>query len=109
METILQDLRYGLRTIMRYRAYAAVAVIALALGIGANTAIFSIVNAVLLKPLPYKDPGKLVMVWEDWRAKGGPQREWTSLPNYQDWRDQSRSFENVSAFMEWRPTLTGQA
>src|SRR3989442_5027411 len=96
MDTILQDLRYGLRTLARSPGFAAVAVLALALGIGANTAIFSVVNAVLLRPLPFRDPDRLTMVMSVNPAKGFP-RFPVSPPDFIDWRAESRVFEEMAA------------
>ena len=107
MHTILQDLRYGLRMLARTPAFTGVAVLTLALGIGANTAIFTVVNALLLRPLPYADPGRLVMVWQDMRARGGPADEWASPGNFADWRKAQDIFEDVAAIGGYRPTLTG--
>jgi putative ABC transport system permease protein len=86
--------------------FTAVAVIALALGIGANTAIFSVVNTVLLRPLPYKDPERLVMVFEDSSKHGFP-RDSPSAANYIDWRDQNHVFENIAAIGGASFNLTG--
>jgi putative ABC transport system permease protein len=97
---LTQDLRYGLRTMRRSPGFAAVAVFTLALGIGANTAIFSVVNAVLLRPLPYRDPARLVTVLHDgWKP--------VAPANFLDWREQSRSFESIAAAQLWSLTLTG--
>ncbi len=97
MEGILQDIRYGLRTLVRSPGFAVVAVLALALGIGANTAIFSVVNAVLLRPLPFRDPGRLMVVESSNPAKGYPEFA-VSPPDFLDWKDQGRSFEGMAAF-----------
>ena len=108
MQKLWQDLRYALRMLLKKRGFAAVALLALALGIGANTAIFSVVNSVLLRPLPYRDPQRLVMIWENYQQRGGPEREWASPADFKDFRDQAQSFEHVTALLGWQPTLTGQ-
>lgn len=109
MTTIGQDLRYAARMLTRAPGFTLVAVLTLALGIGANTAIFTVVNALLLRPLPYADPDRLVMVWQDWRARGGPHDEWASPGNYVDWSREKSIFADVAAIGGWRPTLTGGA
>jgi putative ABC transport system permease protein len=101
-----QDLRYGLRMLAKNPGFTAVAVIALALGIGANTAIFSVVNTVLLRPLPYKDPERLVMVFEDSSKHGFP-RDVPTTANYLDWRDQNQVFESMAAIAGASFNLTG--
>jgi putative ABC transport system permease protein len=105
----LHDLRYASRMLLRAPAFAAVAILTLALGIGANTAIFTIVNALLLRPLPYGDPARLVTVWQDMRARGGPADEWATPGNYADWRREPALFQSVAVIGGWRPTLTGDA
>ncbi len=94
MSTYMQDLRYGLRMMLKNPGFTIVAVFVLALGIGANSAIFSVVNAVLLRPLPYADPDRLVIMWE----KTATQDTSVSYPNFVDWRNQNQVFEQVAAF-----------
>jgi predicted permease len=106
METIIQDVRFGLRMLTKNPGFTVVAVIALALGIGANSAIFSVVNTVLLRPLPYKDPERLVMVFEDDSRHGYP-RDTPAPANYIDWRDQNKVFEGMAAMTELSFNLTG--
>ena len=86
MSTTLHDLKYALRSLVKSPGFAAVSVLTIALGIGANTAIFTIVNSLLLRPLPYAAPERLVMVWQDLRARGGPADEWATPGNVVDWR-----------------------
>jgi putative ABC transport system permease protein len=107
MKTLFQDLRYGARMLMKTPGFTVAAVLTLALGIGANTAIFSIVNSVLLKPLPYPNADRLMTIWENHTARNGPEREWTSPTGFEDWRDQTKSFDHVVALQNWQPTLTG--
>jgi predicted permease len=104
MRLLIQDLRYGLRTLARSPGFAAVAVVALALGIGANTAIFSVVNGVLLQPLPYADPASLMRL-----SERSPDFQTMSVayPNFLDWKDQSRSFASLAAFRWEDYDLTG--
>ncbi|HST22681.1 MAG TPA: ABC transporter permease [Blastocatellia bacterium] len=106
METILQDIRYGVRTLIKHPGFTAVAVIALALGIGANTAIFSVVNSLLLRPLPFSEPDKLVQVWETNLTRGKSEMP-ASFPNFADWRDQNHVFEQVVAYTDGSFNLTG--
>src|SRR5690242_1549951 len=95
METLFKDLRYGIRSLLKQPAFTAIAVITLALGIGANTAIFSVVNAVLLRPLPFVEPNRIVWLWDTIpQLPTAP----TSLPEFLDWKEQSRSFEHLAAF-----------
>src|SRR5438270_7665280 len=101
-----QDLRFGLRTLIKNPGFTIVAVIALALGIGANSAIFSVVNAILLRPLPYKSPDQLVVLWENATHLGFP-KDTPSPANFLDWRQQSSVFEGMSAFAERSFNLTG--
>src|ERR671930_581451 len=98
METLWQDIRYGFRMLLKKPGFTAVAALALALGVGANTAIFSVVNAVLLKPLPFKDPERVVMVWLKGVEAAGGDRVPLSVADFLDCRAQARSFERVAFF-----------
>jgi len=109
MTQLLQDLKYAVRTLGKNPGFTFVILAVLALGIGANTAIFSIVYAVMLRPLPYPQAERLVMVWEDYQKRGGPQREWTNPANFADWRAQNTSFSEMFFLNDWNPTLTGDA
>src|ERR1039458_1678740 len=105
LETIAQDVRYGLRGIRRSPGFSLVVVLTLALGIGANTAIFSVVNAVLLRPLPYPAAERLV-----WLGESDPKAEGISVTwvNYQHWRNENHSFEDMAGFQTAHLTLTGR-
>jgi predicted permease len=103
----LQDVRYGTRALMRSPAFTLAALASLGLAIGANTAIFSVIHGVLLKPLPYAAPDQLVMVWQDLRAKGGPPDEWATPGNLVDWRAESRVFSSMASIRGFAPTLVG--
>ena len=106
METLWHDLRYGFRTLTKNPGFSFIAVVSLALGIGANTAIFSLVNAVLLKPLPFPEPERLVMVWEDQSSIGFPRAE-VAPANYVDFKAQNQTCEDMAA-LNWKNfNLTG--
>jgi predicted permease len=97
MQTLLQDLRYGLRMLLNKPGFAAVAVITLALGIGANTAIFSVVNAVLLRPLPFREPGKLVRVYTEFPTMN-LRKFWMSAPEFLDIQREAGAWESIGAW-----------
>jgi putative ABC transport system permease protein len=107
MQTLWQDLRYGARMLMKQPGFTLIAVITLALGIGANTAIFSVVNAVLLRPLPFNDPERLVMVWNRGAEAAGGDRTPLAVADLLDWRAQSRSFAEIGAFQNIMFSFTG--
>src|SRR5256714_11158399 len=106
METVTKDIRYALRQLFNHRAFSLIAILALALGIGANTAIFSVVNAVLLRPLPYPAPEQLVWIWGTNPLNDIP-KENASYPDYADWRQQAQSFDAIGGFAQTSPILTG--
>ena len=102
--SLVHDLRYGARMLLKHPGVTAIAVLTLALGIGANTAIFSVVNAVLLNPLPYREPDRLVSLWEKVPTHG---RFRASPANFFDWKNQNTVFQDVAAFGQTSMTLTG--
>ena len=102
----MRNLRYAVRGLLARPGFSAVAILTLALGIGANTAIFTVVDAVLLRSLPFRNPSRLVLLIE--RTSQFPTQT-TSWQNYVDWRDQSRSFDAVAAIRSLTMTLTGQS
>src|ERR1700730_6170405 len=106
MDYLIRDARFALRTMARKPGFTAAAVIIIALGIGANTAIFSLVRAVLLRPLPFANPDRLVMVWEDAAYIGFPKN--TPAPaNYADWKARNEVFEDMAAVTGRDFNLTG--
>lgn len=110
METLFRDIRYGLRILSKNPVFTAVAVLSIALGIGANTAVFSVINGVLLKSLPFKDPESLVLVWGDAgnedRLKG---RNQLSATDVADFRSQTTTLEEISTYMGWNPIMSGDS
>ncbi|MBZ5625523.1 MAG: ABC transporter permease [Acidobacteriia bacterium] len=107
LEIWWQDLRYALRMLRKSPAFTTVAVLTLALAIGANTAIFSVVNGVMLRELPYRDAGRLAMLWST--AKDHADERRTSIPNFADWKSQSRSFESMAFYASEGATLIDPA
>src|SRR5689334_8769081 len=105
LETLARDARYAARTLRRSPGFTAVAVFALAVGIGANTAIFSVLDAARTNALPYRDPSRLVVLWGNVQ-RARVERRGTSYPDYLDWRARARSFEEVAAFDSQLMTLT---
>jgi predicted permease len=106
METLIQDLRYAVRMLIRKPAFTLVVVAALALGIGANTAIFSVVNSILLRPLPYRDPDRLAMIWMN-NKRMNVDQDIHSFANYLDYRDQNQVFETMAAYSGISLNLVG--
>lgn len=104
LEQLLQDLRFALRTLRRKPGFALVAIVTLALGVGANTAMFSLLNGLLLKPLPYDDAGQLVQLWE---SRAGSRENVVSPGTYFDWREDATSLESISAYRPLDLNLTG--
>ena len=107
MENLIKDIRYGVRMLMKNPGFTLIATFTLALGIGANTAIFSVIEAVMLRPLPYRNSDQLVMIWEDATLAGFP-RDNPAPANYADWKAQNHVFENMAAVKWFNFNLTGQ-
>jgi putative ABC transport system permease protein len=106
METLWQDVRFGIRMLAKNPGFATIAVLTLALGIGANTAIFTVVNAEVLRPLPFPDPSRLVTIWET-SSRNGQKSGSVAYPNFIDWRAQNEVFESAAAYQTGTSTLTG--
>jgi putative ABC transport system permease protein len=106
-ETLRQDLRFAFRSLAKSPGFTAAAVVTLALGIGANTAVFSVVDSVLLDPLDFPDEGALYTVWEDLSARGGPSNEWTGRSVFSEWRGSSEAFSGLTAVSGTLATFTG--
>ena len=102
LESFVADFRFAFRMLRKNPGFTAVAILTLALGIGANTAIFSLVNGVLLRPLPYQNPDRLTMVWE--KARDGS-RDNVGYATYLDWKSQNKSFEQIAIYSSWQPVL----
>ncbi|HYM22184.1 MAG TPA: ABC transporter permease [Vicinamibacterales bacterium] len=106
LDSLLQDLRYAVRSCLRTPALTAVAALALAIGIGANTAIFSVVNAVLLERLPYRDPGRVVVLWETWARRPG-RNNVLGPSQFVRWKERATAFERMAGLVDTRANLTG--
>jgi putative ABC transport system permease protein len=108
MDSVWKDFRFAIRVLLKSQGFTVVALIALVLGIGANTAIFSVVNAVLLRPLPFRDPSRLVMVWE--YSPRTKKNNVANPQNFADWQKRSHSFEKMAAYLpfEFGMSITGE-
>jgi len=105
MDTLIQDIRFAVRLLTKNRGFTLVAVLTLAVGIGANTAIFSLVNAVLLRQLPYESPGQLMRIWS---SRTDRDRGNFSLPDFIDYKDQNQTFEQISGYATWNANLVNE-
>src|SRR5690242_5595453 len=100
MDTFLQDLRYGVRLLLKSPSFAIVAILTLALGIGANTTMFSVIDAVLLESAPFREPQRLMMVWEQkFNGNAANKTNVVGPANYIRWKEQNHSFEDMGAFI----------
>jgi putative ABC transport system permease protein len=106
MESLFNDIRYAARNLLKRPGFTAIAVITLALGIGANSAIFSLINAMLIKPLPFADQDRVVSIWDQAPSRGVEHNE-VAMANYLDWRAQNHSFQQLALYRWWSTNLTG--
>src|SRR5262245_55264274 len=107
LDEVARDVRDGFRQLARNRAFSAIAIATLALGIGVNTAMFSAVDAVLIRPLPYTDAGNLVMVWDDASRTSGDPKFFTTPPEWNEWRQQNTVFTDIAATQPGGAVLSG--
>src|SRR4051794_25890788 len=105
LEGLWRDVRYGLRTLLRSPSFSVTAVLVMALGIGASTSLFTIVRSVLLKPLPFRDPDKLVMVYEHFRQENNPYNV-VSAADFRAWREKTHGFQDMAAWRWWGGAIT---
>ena len=109
MNTFFRDLRYAVRLLIKSPGFTAVALLSIALGIGANTTVFSVINAVLLRSLPYKDPSSLVLLWGDTRSEGNLRKHnQVSATDVADFRSQSSAFEDIATYGNWNAIMSGE-
>ncbi len=108
MPAIASDVRRALRALRRAPGFTAIVVLTLALGIGANTAIFSVLNSVLLRPLPFREPDRIVTLWTDNQRQGWP-RDVSSYPNFADWRASTSVFTEMAAYTPTSRTITSSS
>src|SRR5687767_12546166 len=107
MQPLFQDLRYGARMLIKKPGFTLIALITLSLGIGATTALFSVVNGVLIRPLAYRDEARIVTLWQS-NLKSGVEREETSPANYLDWRERLQTCESISAIEPFGHSMIGE-
>src|ERR1700722_8428213 len=112
LESFLRDVRYSARTLRRSPTFSLMAILVIALCIGAATSLFTIVRSVLLRPLPFRDPGKLIMVYEhfrgDWASQDGFNYNVVSPADYYDWRAETHGFQDMAAWRWWQFNITGE-
>ena len=96
----LKDLQFALRALSRAPGFAATVILTLAIGVGSASAIFSLVDGILLRPLDFPEEERIVVVWQDWTRRGGPEREWFSYQNFADLRDEEGLFEEAAVYLE---------